>query len=99
MRCTFLYLFTCYLHNLMQLVEYVEKNQKEIKGSPKHPLINFTYLFILLFFSYQFWGFTGAYNPSGVGHCGWPVETFLEGVSNEGSRCCMVTTSPRVYFL
>jgi hypothetical protein len=39
----------------MQLVEYVEKNQKEIKGSPKHPLINFTYLFILLFFSYQFW--------------------------------------------
>jgi hypothetical protein len=34
----------------MQLVEYVEKNQKEIKGSPKHPLINFTYLFILLFF-------------------------------------------------
>jgi hypothetical protein len=39
----------------MQLVEYVEKNQKEIKGSPKHPLINFTYLFILLFFFYQFW--------------------------------------------
>jgi hypothetical protein len=38
----------------MPLVEYVEKNQKEIKGSPKHPLINFTYLFILLFFPTNF---------------------------------------------
>jgi hypothetical protein len=42
------------LHKLMPLVEYVEKNQKEIKGSPKHPLINFTYLFILLFFPTNF---------------------------------------------
>jgi hypothetical protein len=41
----------------------------------------------------------GAYNPSGVGHCGRPVETLSESVSYEGSRCFMVTTSPRVYFL
>jgi hypothetical protein len=36
----------------------------------------------------------GAYNPSGVGHRGWPVETLSEGVSNEGPRCCVVTASP-----
>jgi hypothetical protein len=41
----------------------------------------------------------GAYNPSGVGHRGWPVETLSEGVSNEGLRCCVVTASPRVYLL
>ena len=41
----------------------------------------------------------GAYNPSGVGHHGWPVETLSEGVSHEGSRCCVVTASPRVYLL
>jgi hypothetical protein len=41
----------------------------------------------------------GAYNPSGVGHRGRPVETLLESVFNEGPRCCMVTASPRVYFL
>jgi hypothetical protein len=41
----------------------------------------------------------GAYNPSGVGHCGRPVETLSESVSDEGPRCCMVTASPRVYFL
>jgi hypothetical protein len=41
----------------------------------------------------------GAYNPSGIDHCSWPVETLSESVSHEGSRCCMVTTSPRVYFL
>jgi hypothetical protein len=40
-----------------------------------------------------------AYNPSGVGHRGWPVETLSESVSNEGPRCCMVTASPRVYLL
>jgi hypothetical protein len=40
-----------------------------------------------------------AYNPSGVGHHGRPVEALSEGVPNEGSRCCMVTASPRVYFL
>jgi hypothetical protein len=38
----------------------------------------------------------GAYNPSGVGHCSWLVETLSEGVSHEGSRCCVVTASPRV---
>jgi hypothetical protein len=41
----------------------------------------------------------GAYNPSGVGHRGWPVETLSEGVSNKGSRRCVMTASPRVYFL
>jgi hypothetical protein len=41
----------------------------------------------------------GAYNPSGVGHRGRPVETLSKSVSDEGPRCCMVTTSPRVYFL
>jgi hypothetical protein len=41
----------------------------------------------------------GAYNPSGVGHRGRPVETLSEGVSDEGSRRCMVTASPRVYLL
>jgi hypothetical protein len=41
----------------------------------------------------------GAYNPSGVGHRGWPVETLSEGISHEVSRCCMVATSLRVYFL
>jgi hypothetical protein len=41
----------------------------------------------------------GAYNPSGVGHRGRPVETLSKGVSHEGSRCCVVTASPRVYFL
>jgi hypothetical protein len=41
----------------------------------------------------------GAYNLSCVGHRGWPVETLSEGISHEGSRHCMVATSPRVYFL
>jgi hypothetical protein len=41
----------------------------------------------------------GAYNPSGVGHRGWSVETLSEGISNKGSRCCVMTASPRVYFL
>jgi hypothetical protein len=41
----------------------------------------------------------GAYNPSGVGHRGRPVETLSEGISNEGPRCCVMTASPRVYFL
>jgi hypothetical protein len=55
MRCTFLYLFICYLHNLMPLVEYVEINKKEIKGSPKHPLIYLSIHFIIIIFLYQFW--------------------------------------------
>jgi hypothetical protein len=41
----------------------------------------------------------GAYNPSGVGYRGWPVETLSESISHEGPRRCMVITSPRVYFL
>jgi hypothetical protein len=36
----------------------------------------------------------GAYNPSGVGHCGRPVETLSESVFDEGPRCCMVTQAP-----
>jgi hypothetical protein len=40
----------------------------------------------------------GAYNPSGIGHCGWPVKTLSEGIPNEGSRRYVVTASPRVYF-
>jgi hypothetical protein len=41
----------------------------------------------------------GAYNPSSVGHRGRPVETLSESVSHEGSRCCVVTASHRVYLL
>jgi hypothetical protein len=41
----------------------------------------------------------GAYNPSGIGHRSRPVEALSEGVPNEGSRCCVVTASPRVYLL
>ena len=41
----------------------------------------------------------GAYNPSGIDHRGWPVKTLSEGIPNEGSRRCVVTASPRVYFL
>jgi hypothetical protein len=51
MGCTFMYLFICYLHSLMLLVEYVEK----IKGSSKHPLINLLIYSFSFFFSYQFW--------------------------------------------
>jgi hypothetical protein len=41
----------------------------------------------------------GADNSSGVGHRGRPIETMSEGVSNKGSRRCVMTASPRVYFL
>jgi hypothetical protein len=41
----------------------------------------------------------GAYNPSGIGHRGRPVETLSEGIPHEGSRCYVVTASPRVYLL
>jgi hypothetical protein len=41
----------------------------------------------------------GAYNPSGIGHRGRPVETLSESISHEGPRCCMVTASPLVFFL
>jgi hypothetical protein len=40
-----------------------------------------------------------AYNPSGVSHRSQPVETLSESVSHKGSRCCVVTASPRVYLL
>jgi hypothetical protein len=39
----------------MPLVEYVEKNPKEIKGSPKHPLIYLSIHFII-YFSYTNFG-------------------------------------------
>jgi hypothetical protein len=39
----------------------------------------------------------GADNSSGVGHHGRPVETLLEGISNKGSRRCVMAASPRVY--
>jgi hypothetical protein len=41
----------------------------------------------------------GADNSSGVGHHDRPVETLSEGVSNEGSRRCVMTTSPSSVFL
>jgi hypothetical protein len=41
----------------------------------------------------------GADNSSGVGHRGRTIETLSEGVSNKGSGRCVVTASPRVYFL
>jgi hypothetical protein len=43
--------------------------------------------------------FAGADNSSGVGHRRRPVETLSESVSNKGSRRCVMTASPRVYFL
>jgi hypothetical protein len=43
--------------------------------------------------------FAGADNSSGVGHCCRPVETLSEGVSNKGSRCCVMAANPRVYLL
>jgi hypothetical protein len=52
MRCTVPYLFICYLHNVMPLVEYVEKNKKKIKGSQKHPLINLLIYFFLPILSF-----------------------------------------------
>jgi hypothetical protein len=41
--------------------------------------------------------FAGADNFSGVGHHRRPVETLPEGVSDKGSRCCVMAASPRVY--
>jgi hypothetical protein len=52
----FIYLFVCYLHNLMPLVEYAKRNKKEFEESLKHPLINlFICSFYYFFFLYQFW--------------------------------------------
>jgi hypothetical protein len=47
----------------MPLVEYVEKNQKEIKGSPKHPLINLLIYLFYYFFLLPILGFT---NPTAL---------------------------------
>jgi hypothetical protein len=43
--------------------------------------------------------FAGADNSSGVGHRRRPVETLSKGISNKGSRCCVMVASPRVYLL
>jgi hypothetical protein len=43
----------------MSLVEYVKKNKKkEIKGSPKHPLICLSIYFIIIIFLIPILGFT-----------------------------------------
>ena len=38
--------------------------------------------------------FVGAHNLFSVGYYGWLVEALMECVSNQGSRCGMVTTDP-----
>ena len=40
--------------------------------------------------------FAGAHNLLGVGYCGRLVEALSERVSNQGSRCGMVTADPTV---
>jgi hypothetical protein len=51
MRCIFLYLFICYLTNIIPLIEYAQRKENQIifKGSiiPKHPLINIFIYFII----------------------------------------------------
>jgi hypothetical protein len=56
----FIYLFICYLHNLMPLVEYAKENKNIQEISPKCSLINLFCLFILLliFFLILILGFT-----------------------------------------
>jgi hypothetical protein len=66
MECTFLYLFVCYLTNIISLIEYAQGKENQIisKGSiiPKHPLVNiYIYLFYYFFFPIQILGFT---NPT-----------------------------------
>ena len=38
--------------------------------------------------------FAGAYDPLGVGHRGWLVETLPECVFDQGSRCGVMSTDP-----
>jgi hypothetical protein len=45
----------------MSLVEYVKKNKKEIKGSPKHPLIYLSIYFIIIIFLIPILGFTNCH--------------------------------------
>jgi hypothetical protein len=52
----FIYLFVCYLHNLMPLVEYAKRNKKEFEESLKHPLINLFIYSFYYFFSYTNFG-------------------------------------------
>jgi hypothetical protein len=60
MRCTFLYLFICYLTNIISLIEYaqIKENQMIPKGSiiPRHYIIIFIYLYHYYFFLIQIFG-------------------------------------------
>ena len=38
--------------------------------------------------------FAGVYDLLGVGHRGWPVETLLECVFDQGSRCGVMSVDP-----
>ena len=38
--------------------------------------------------------FVGAYDLNGIDHCGWPVETLPEYVSDQGSRFGMMSADP-----
>jgi hypothetical protein len=38
--------------------------------------------------------FAGAYQLNGIGDHGWPIETLLERISDEGSRRRVMTASP-----
>ena len=38
--------------------------------------------------------FAGAYDLLGVGHRGWPVETLSKCVSDQGSRCGVMSADP-----
>jgi hypothetical protein len=43
--------------------------------------------------------FVGAHDLLGVGHRGCPVEAMLERVSDQGSRCDMMSVDPAVDIL
>jgi hypothetical protein len=67
MICIFLYLFICYLTNLIPLIEYaqIKENQMISKGSiiPKHYIIIFfIYIIIIIIYIFliQILGFTVA---------------------------------------
>jgi hypothetical protein len=48
----------------MPLVEYVLKNKKKIKGSPKHPLINLL-IYLFYYFFLPILGFTTTRHSNG----------------------------------
>jgi hypothetical protein len=59
MRCIFLYLFICYLTTLIPLIEYAQRKGNEL--ILKALTYKYTYLFILLFFSYADFGLYKSY--------------------------------------